>query len=388
MAEDSRVARLHKDEDIADFKKAEERALESGTEKESVKEIAYNISAAVSNAILVTIGIGLLMQSFSTFIHWGPLNHLGAITKVLMPAAFGAAVASQLKTNTMVMFSAMAASTVGANAVFFTTAPAKLSTVTGFTSPQAAGSTIMTTGQPISAIMAAIVAVLFGKWLTGKTPLDMIIVPALTTVLGTIAGYYLAIGTTPILVGMGKLVASSVAWNPVIGTACIAMLFAIFLLTPASSAALAIAIGATGVTSPVGAGAMLIGTTAAFAAYPAISWHENKIGTIIAETLVTPKIQFPNIIKNPWLLVPPLLGSAIAAPIATLMFHVTVPFELAGLGLNSLIVPIDLATHKPAMFWSYMAFGVLLPAVIAFVTYHVFRMFGWIKAGETHLDLI
>lgn len=61
------------------------------------KEMIYNVSAAVSNAILVTLGMGLLMQSISKMVDWAPLYQMGSITMILLPAAFGAAVASQMK---------------------------------------------------------------------------------------------------------------------------------------------------------------------------------------------------------------------------------------------------------------------------------------------------
>jgi uncharacterized protein len=388
MHMDARVTGDKVQEDVLDFEKSETAVETAPKDQETLKEKVYNVSAAISNAILVTLGMGFLMQSIGGLTHWPVLVELGLIAKVMLPAAFGVAIASQLKTNTMVMFSAMAASTVGANAAFFTTSTMKLSTVTGFASVQAPGSIVLTTGQPISAVMAGVVAVLFGKWLTGKTPLDMIIVPALTTLVGTVSGYYLARVTTPLLVGMGKGIAATVSWSPVVGTALVAMLFAVFLMTPASSAALAVAIGATGVSSPMGAGAMLVGTAAMFAAYPAMSFHENKPGTFIAQAFVTPKIQFPNLVRNPWLFVPPVVSAAVCAPIAAVAFHLTVPFSLAGMGLTSLIVPLDLATKNPEMLGTFLVFGVALPALMSFLMYRVFLKMGLVKSGQTHLDVI
>jgi uncharacterized protein len=385
----SRQAKI--EEDVADFERAEATVVnqnEGKQDKESVKEMVYNVSAAVSNAILVTLGMGLLLQTIAGFIHWAPMIQLGAITKIILPAAFGAAIASQLKTNTMVTFSAMAASTVGANAVFFTTSSMKIATVTGFSSAQAVGSTVITTGQPISAVLAGLVAVLFGKWLSGKTPLDMVIVPALTTIVGTVSGYYLAIVTTPVLVKMGEMITASITVNPIIGTACVAMVFGALTMTPASAAALAVAIGATGVSSPEAAGAILIGTTAVFVSYPAMSFHENKIGATIAQGIVTPKIQFPNIIKNPMLLIPPMVGAAIAAPIATIGFHISVPFAMAGIGFNSFIVPLALFGKGMTAFAAYMAFGVAVPVVVSFILYRIMRKIGWIKSGQTHLEMV
>lgn len=360
----------------------------AAVDKESIRDTVYKVSAAVSNAILVTLGMGLLLQTIAGFIHWAPIVQMGAITKVMLPAAFGAAIASQMKTNTMVMFSAMAASAVGANAVFFTDKAVQGVTATGYAGAQAAGSAIITTGQPISAVLAGLIAVLFGKWLIGKTPLDMVIVPAATTIVGTVAGYYLAAVTTPILVAIGAFIASSVAVNPIIGTAVVAMVFGALTMTPASAAALAVAIGATGVTSPEAAGAILIGTTAVFVGFPAMSFHENKIGATIAQGIVTPKIQFPNLTENPALIIPPMIGAAIAAPIATMVFHVTAPFAMAGIGFNSFIVPLALAGSNPVAFAAYMGVGVAVPVVVSFIGYRIMRKIGWAKPQQLHLEMI
>ncbi|MCC7669449.1 hypothetical protein C0V80_07725 [Leuconostoc pseudomesenteroides] len=345
----------------------------AAVDKESIRDTVYKVSAAVSNAILVTLGMGLLLQTIAGFIHWAPMVQMGAITKVMLPAAFGAAIASQMKTNTMVMFSAMAASAVGANAVFFTDKAVQGVTATGYAGAQAAGSAIITTGQPISAVLAGLIAVLFGKWLSGKTPLDMVIVPA---------------ATTPILVAIGAFIASSVAVNPIIGTAVVAMVFGALTMTPASAAALAVAIGATGVTSPEAAGAILIGTTAVFVGFPAMSFHENKIGATIAQGIVTPKIQFPNLTENPALIIPPMIGAAIAAPIATMVFHVTAPFAMAGIGFNSFIVPLALAGSNPVAFAAYMGVGVAVPVVVSFIGYRIMRKIGWAKPQQLHLEMI
>lgn len=368
-----------------DTEHIQEKAVEA---KASMRELVYNTSAAVSNAILVTLGMGLLLQTIAGFINWAPMVQMGAITKIMLPAAFGAAVASQMKTNTMVMFSAMAASTVGANAVFFSSSAVQGVTATGYAGSQAAGSAIITTGQPISAVLAAVIAVVFGKWLSGKTPLDMVIVPAATTIVGTVSGYYLAMITTPALVAVGQFIAASVAISPIIGTAVVAMVFGVLTMTPASAAALAVAIGATGVTSPEAAGAILIGTTAVFVGFPAMSFHENKIGATIAQGIVTPKIQFPNLTENPALIIPPMVGAAIAAPIATMVFHVTAPFAMAGIGFNSFIVPLALAGSNPIAFAAYMVIGVAIPMVVSFVGYRLMRKMGWAKPNQLHLEMI
>lgn len=99
--------------------------------KLSVKDYVYLVSAGVSNAVLVMLGIGLLTQSIANFVHWPQLHQVGAIAQWLLAPAFGAAVASQLKTNTLVLFSSMISATVGANAVYFIANGVHAATATG-----------------------------------------------------------------------------------------------------------------------------------------------------------------------------------------------------------------------------------------------------------------
>lgn len=148
----------------------------TSTNKPTTKDYVYRFSAAVANAILVTLGIGLLFQTIAQFIHWQPLYDAGTMGTVLLAPALGVAVASQLDVNTLVIFSAMISSTVGSNAVHFTTKAVNGTSAVGGTLLQAAGSPSFSTGQPVSAVAAALIAALVGKYLTGKTPLDMVLV--------------------------------------------------------------------------------------------------------------------------------------------------------------------------------------------------------------------
>src|SRR5699024_12558561 len=98
-------------------------------------------------------------------------------------------IAVMMRTSTLVIGSTMIASTVGANSIYFTSdVAAHTSTATGWIAAQDAGSQIMTACQPVSAVLAGIIAAMLGKWMTGKTPLDMVLVPFAVTMVGSIAG--------------------------------------------------------------------------------------------------------------------------------------------------------------------------------------------------------
>lgn len=358
--------------------------LANHQEKSSFKESVYLVFNGVSNSILVTLGVGLLLTSINNFVHWQALGQMGTIAQLLMAPAIGAAVASQLKTNTLVLFSSMIAATVGANNVFFTSSEVSAVTATGHLLAQPQGSGVFMIGQPISALGGAVVATVVGKWLTGKTPLDMFLVPFAATSIGSIVALGFATVTTPALVWLSAFIAQSMKVNPVIGSMAIAVLWGLFLLTPASSAALAIAI----MLDPVSAGAALMGTTVQFVTYTVMSYQENQPGTNIAQLFVTPKIQFGNITKNAWIMLPGMISAILAGVIGTNVFHFSVPYTIAGLGLNSLIAPIAIITSNFNNFLIFFGIGVLMPAVIGIVCGKFLRATKRIKKGDMKVDLV
>ncbi|GKS81033.1 membrane protein [Ligilactobacillus pabuli] len=364
---------------------SQQAAMPNATEEQmTVKDYVYAVSAGVSNAVLVMLGVGLLIQSLANFIHWDALFQVGAIAQWMLAPAFGAVIATQLKTNSLVMFSAMISATVGANAVYFTQAGVNGVTATGNTMAQAASAGIFTSGQPISAVAAGLIAALVGKYLTGKTPLDMMLVPLGATLVGAISGLGLASVTTPALNWLSEFIAQSMKLNPLVGSMCVALAWSLFLMTPASSAALAVAV----MLDPLSSGAALLGTTAQFVGFLVISWRQNNLGANIAQGFLTPKIQFPNLLINPYLAVPSFVSALIAAPIAAVFFKFKVSYTIAGLGLNSLIAPINLASTNPRLLMVYLLMGIVVPAVVSLVVYKLMLKVKLVEDGQLHVEVV
>ncbi|MGX7328484.1 PTS transporter subunit IIC [Enterococcus bulliens] len=361
----------------------EASATKKMTKKEIVKDHVYKVSAGISNAVLVTLGIGLLFETIGKFTGITEITQIGTLAKLLLAPAFGAGIAYQLGTNTLVVFSSMIASTVGANSVFFTQGTIESITITGHAVAQAAGGGIFTTGQPISAVLAGLIAALVGKWLTGKTPLDMILVPFGSLLVGGVSGVLLAYITTPLLLELSQMIASTVNYSPVFGSMAVALAWSILLMTPASSAALAIALQ----LDPVSSAAALIGCTCQFVGFTVMSFQENKIGANIAQGLITPKVQFANLTLHPQMVIPPFVAAIICAPIATVGFQFQTSFELAGLGLNSLIAPLNLWATDPRSFVIYLIVGILLPAIITYGLYFVMVRMGSAKRGYLKIEV-
>ncbi|RLL40392.1 PTS sugar transporter subunit IIC [Oceanobacillus piezotolerans] len=336
--------------------------------KDYLVDRMYKASIGLANAVLVTLGIGLLIETLGTFTGWEGFITVGKTAQLMLAPAIGAGIAYQLGGNTLVIFSAMASATIGAGAL----------------NMNADGGWVLTTGQPISAVLAAVVAIWVGKKVTGKTKLDMMSIPFAAIFVGGVVGVGLAAVVTPLLEWLSAQIATGVSGSPLIGSMVIALIWSIFLMSPASSAAIAIALQ----LDPVSSAAALIGCTAQFAGWTAMSFRQNDIGANIAQSFLTPKVQVPNLVKNPRLVIGPFLSSLICAPIAILIFNFEVPYTLAGLGLNSFIAPLNiLANQGIGVFVMYLVIGVVVPAVISVVTYQALKQKGWAKTGDLKMEV-
>ncbi|MDQ0207756.1 putative membrane protein [Alkalicoccobacillus murimartini] len=335
--------------------------------KEYVIDRMYKASAGVANAVLVTLAIGLLFETFGNFLGWEAFLTIGGIAKVLLAPAIGAGVAYQLGGNTLVIYSAMICSTVGGGAMQLTES-----------------GMVMVTGQPVSALIAALVATYVGKRVTGKTKLDLMAIPLAATLTGGIVGVGAAAVATPLLTAMSAEMTSSVQGSPLVASMVISLAWSVLLMTPASSAALAIALQ----MDPVSSAAALIGCTAQFAGFTAMSLRQNDFGGFLAQSLVTPKVQFPNLVKNPRLVIPSFVAAIVCAPIATMMFNFEASYELAGLGMNSLIAPLSiLSTQGWTGLMIFLLMGVIVPIIISLSLYYVIKRLGWVKPNALHVEV-
>ncbi|MCT3115188.1 PTS transporter subunit IIC [Leuconostoc lactis] len=352
---------------------------------QTFRDVVFDVSTGISNAILAVLGMGLLMASLGNLFHYTPLIQAGLMGQKMLGPALGVGIAIMMRANILTTGAALIAATVGSNAVYFTTTVVPgTHTATGWLANQPAGSLVMTSGQPISAVLAAILAVLVGNWLTGKTPLDMMLVPLAATLAGTFFGLGTAAVTTPFLNWVSESLASTMKVNPFLGAFVVAVVWFLFLMTPASSAALAIAV----MLDPLSGGAAMIGTTAGFVVYTAMGWTQNDLGANFAQTIVTPKVQFPNLLKSPLLMFGPAFIAGLSAMVAVGVFHLKVPFAIAGLGLNGFIAPLALASTNPTGLLLLVVFGIVIPVVACMVMYYSLKKMGKTHENDLHLDVV
>lgn len=342
--------------------------MEEKTTKKYLLDRMQKGAGGISAAILVTLGIGLLLKSVGTQFHLALLVTIGTIATLMLAPALGAAIAHSLNANGLTMASSMIAATIGASAIM----PAgELFTIK--------------TGEPIGAIISAIIATYVGKRVTGKTFLDLMAVPLAAVLSGGIAGYYLSKIIAPALVAISKTITTSVDGQPLLASIVIAIVFAVLVMTPASSAAIAIALQ----LDPSASAAALVGISAQFVGFTAMSLRENDLGGFLAQSICTPKVQFPNIVRNPYVLIAPMIAAAVAGPIAVIGLGLQVPSAIAGLGLCGLIAPLQILSEQGMSgLVQFIIAGVVVPLVVTTAIHFLgVRRLHLVKQGDLALKV-
>jgi len=355
--------------------------------KKAGKRYLIDAMGAMVYGLFASLLIGTILKTIFGFIHIEALQpyfqqiiYWTSAGSPLVGAAIGVAVASGLKSKPLAVYSA---AVVGGMAYLMNAFDVVAGTpIKGVTS---AG--------PVGAIIAVIVAVEIGSWLTGKTPFDLIVVPAAAVISGTIVAVLIGPPVGAFMSWLGWLLMRATELFPLPMGIAVALLVGLSLVAPISSAALCISMGLSGLA----AGAATAGCCAQMVGFAVASFRENGWNGLLSQGLGTAKIQFPNIVRHPQILIPTMIASAVTGPLSTCVFYMTNNFLGAGMGSCGLVGQImtfkDMTTPADgsagASTWvvvgSIILLQFILPAVIALVTSEIMRKKGWIKFGDMKL---
>ena len=312
------------------------------------------------------------------------VNTIGSIAKSLMGAGIGVGIAFKLKGKPLVIFTAAVAGFAGAfsNAIIAGTLALKLGAP----------------GNPIGAYVVALMAIEIATLYAGKTKFDIILIP-LGMMIISIFGLYVAWPFIWVVDQLGKLIAIATNATPFLMGIIIAVIMGVLLTMPTSSAAIWVA-----VASPVLAGtdatlvdamllaggAAVVGCSCQMVGFAVMSFKENGFSGLISQGLGTSMLQIPNIMKNGWTFVPPIVASAICGPIATCVFKLKCGTAGGGMGTSGLVGVIDTFTQS-GMDWKIWLGVILLefvlPAVISWAVCYGLRKWGKIKENDLLLPV-
>ena len=302
------------------------------------------------------------------------------VAKSLMGAGIGVGVASKYKEGPLVTVSAAVVGMIGAFPTAFAAGTSELIAEISLGKP----------GNPLSAFIAAYVAIEAGHLVSGKTPVDIILTPLLCLASGSavafLAGPYINVFTN----WLGSLITINVDNHPLIGGMIVSALMGIFLTLPISSAAIGVVLGLNGLA----AGAATVGCCCQMVGCAVMSFKENKVGGLISQGIGTSMLQMPNIIKNLRVWIPPILSSIILAPLSTLVFKMHSNAVGSGMGTSGLVGQFSAYAVmvsegiKPVIAIGEIALmHFILPAVVTLLISKGMRKAGWIKDGDLKLDV-
>ncbi len=332
----------------------------------SAKRYGLDALSYMALGLFSTLIIGLIIKTIGqqTAILFGEntisawLVELGGLAMQYMGAGIGVAVAYALGAPPLVAFCSIMTGMMGA-----------------------AGN-----GGPAGAFITAAIACEFGKAVSKETKLDIIVTPGTTLIIGFLAGKTAAPLVGLLMTGLGEIIMRATELQPFLMGIIIAVVMGVVLTAPISSAALAVALNLSGLA----AGAATVGCSAQMIGFAVMSYRENGFGGFVAQGLGTSMLQVPNILKNMWTIVPPILASAVLGPFSTLVFKMTNNPAGAGMGTSGLVGQIntftDMGFSLPVLV-DILLLHFILPAVLTYIFYAILKKLGKIKTGDLTLDL-
>lgn len=238
---------------------------------------------------------------------------------------------------------------------------------------------------PMVAYLSTIsVFIAFKLILTRKTPIDILIVPLLGTLVAYSVTSLIGGPIQQMMQSIGGFINYSTSLQPLLMGIVIAVLMGMALTAPISSAAIAIAISLGGIAG----GAAVVGCSVQMLGFAVMSRKDNNIGTVISVAIGTSMLQFKNILKKPIIWLPTIIVSAILGPISTLVFKTeTLPLG-AGMGTSGLVgqfATLDAMNNSTAAILSVLILQIALPIILVYIVDMIFRKYNLIKKGDLKL---
>jgi uncharacterized protein len=330
----------------------------------SLQKYGIDAMSAMAFGLMATLVVGLIIKTWGqqSIVLWGDnaLSQqfilIGTTAMGLTGAAIGAAIAHRLQAPNLVLFASVAAGALG-----------------------------YTAGGPAGAYVSALIAVEAGKIVSKETPLDILITPLVVILTGALMAATVSPAIAKVMSVIGEVIVTATTYQPILMGAIIAVVMGFVLVSPLTSAGLAIMLGLNGLA----AGAATVGCACAMMGFAAIGYKDNKLSSFVGVGLGTAKLQMSNVIKNWWILIPPTFAALIAGPLATTVFKMSNIAVGAGMGTSGLVGQITTLNEMgftTNVLVSILILHFILPAGLSLIPYYFLVKAGKIKDGDLKLD--
>ncbi|MEG0765727.1 MAG: PTS sugar transporter subunit IIC [Pseudoflavonifractor sp.] len=353
----------------------------------SFDRIAIKALGGMAQGLFASLLIGTILGTIGTFFPGTPVGEflasVSGYTKIVQGAAMAIAIGYSIQCPPYVLYS-LATVGVAANAL--------------------GGA-----GGPLAVYFIALIAAFAGKLVSKRTPVDLIVTPTVTILVGVLVAGVLAPPIGKVASALGYIIMWAAEQQPFLMGIVVSSVMGIVLTLPISSAAVCAALSLTGLAG----GAAVAGCCAHMVGFAVCSYRENKLNGLVSQGLGTSMLQVPNLLRKPVLWVPPVIASIVGGPIATCVFQLQMngPPISSGMGTSGLVGPIGVVTGwlSPSeaavanaaklgidniviapgvMDWiGLIIICVVIPVVVSLLVSEFMRKKNWIKLGDYDLNL-
>ncbi len=244
-------------------------------------------------------------------------------------------------------------------------------------------------GDPVTAFLAVIFGIEFGRLVHKKTVVDIIVTPMITIITGCTLGLLIAPFASYTIGFISDFIETATNFQPFVMGIIISVVMGILLTLPVSSAAVAIILGLSGIAG----GAATVGCCAQMIGFAVMSFRENGINGLFAQGLGTSMIQISNIMKKPIIWLPSIITSAILGPISTVILKMENLPTGAGMGTSGLVGQISTwqamynGDNGLSLAIKILLLHFILPAIITLLISEIMRKKNIIKPNDLKLNL-
>ena len=339
----------------------------------SAKRYFVDAMGAMASGLFASLLIGTIIATLGQQLDLEVLVTVGNYAKGVAGPAMAASIAYALQAPPLVLFSMIA---VGS-----------------------AANSLGGAGGPLAVFFIAIITSEIGKLVSKETKIDILVTPLVTIGAGVGLSMLIAPPIGKAASYIGNLIMWATELRPFLMGILVSVIVGMVLTLPISSAAICAAFGLTGLAG----GAAVAGCSAQMIGFAIMSYRENKTGGLISQGLGTSMLQMGNIVKNPWIWVPPTLASAITGPLATCLFKMRMNGEAiaSGMGTCGLVGQIgvysgwlnDIAAGTKNAITAFDWIGLVLicfvlPGLLSWLFCAIMRRMGLIKENDLKLDNI
>jgi uncharacterized membrane protein len=245
-------------------------------------------------------------------------------------------------------------------------------------------------GGPVGAYISVIAASEAGMLISKKTPVDIILTPLVTIIIGGLIAKYCCSPINDFMLYLGSVINEATKLNPFLMGITVSVLVGCALTLPISSVAICVMLGIDGLA----AGAATVGCCAQMVGFAVISYKDNGLGGLLSQGLGTSMLQIGNIVRKPWIWFAPTLTAAILGPVSTMVFKMTNSSLGAGMGTSGLVGPLatfaamseeGAAVANGLLIAEILILHFVAPALIALGIHFVMKKAGLVTPGDMKL---